>query len=245
MKLGKKPPVPDHRDLLFESYARPGLPRPPASFGYYSELPDWQMLGNDSYGDCVWAGADHETMLWTKLGGRPARFSDQDALADYAAVTGFDPADPSTDRGTDVRNALKYRQKTGVIDASGKRHRIGAYVALEPGDYSQLCEAVYIFGAAGIGIEFPDSAMSQFSQGKPWSVVPAAKIDGGHYVPVVGRAHRHLLCVTWGRLQPLTKAFFERYCDEAWCILSAEQLEHGKTRAGFDLAELKADLRAL
>jgi hypothetical protein len=30
----------------------------------------WGMLGNDHYGDCVWAGAAHETMLWNKEAAR-------------------------------------------------------------------------------------------------------------------------------------------------------------------------------
>lgn len=43
----------------------------------------------------------------------------------------------------------------------------------------------------------------------------------------------------------LTKTFFSRYCDEAWAILSEEQIKNGKTAAGFDIATLKADLQAL
>ena len=212
MKLGKREPEADHRDLLFESYAPAKLPQPPSVYGWQGEIQAWGMLGNDQFGDCVFAGADHETMLWTKLGGRPARFTDSDALADYGAVTGFDPKDPSTDQGTNVRDALKYRQKTGIRDSADKRHNIGAYVALEPGNVAQLREAVYLFSAAGIGIRFPESAMAQFSAGKPWQVVAGAKVDGGHYVPVVGWNRRYLFCVTWGKVQPMTRTFYKRYC---------------------------------
>lgn len=245
LKLGKQPARHDPRDLLLEHYLTPVLPKVPAAFGHEGAITDWQMLGNDSYGDCVFAGAAHETMLWNAEGGRAVGFTDSAVLADYAAVTGFDPADPSTDRGTDVRQALSYRRKTGVVDANGKRHKIGAFVALEPGNYEHLLTALYLFGAVGIGIQFPVSAMDQFNRGRPWSVVSGASIDGGHYIPLVARRHRHLDCVSWGRVQPMTKGFYERYTDESYALLSPEMLAAGHSPEGFDLAALTADLRAL
>lgn len=48
--------------------------------------------------------------------------------------------------------------------------------------------------------------------------------------------------MTWGRLQDLTWQFLERYCDEAYCILSADFLDGDKAPNGFDLEGLKAEL---
>ena len=66
------------------------------------------------------------------------RFTGANAIEDYSAVTGYDPKTPldadgnnPTDLGTNTRDGLNYRQKTGLIDTAGKRHRIGAYVSLE------------------------------------------------------------------------------------------------------------------
>ncbi|HJZ73307.1 MAG TPA: hypothetical protein VKE51_16300 [Vicinamibacterales bacterium] len=263
-KLGKKPATYDSRDLLFAKYrTSEPLPSHPKHFGHEKLVAaqGWQMLGNGpdntvapgftGAGDCVFAGGDHETMLWTIEGGQPATFTGANAIHDYSAVTGYNPhapVDPNgenpTDQGTNVRDALKYRQKTGLIDAKGTRHRIGAYVALEVGNLNQLLEALYLFGIVGIGIEFPESAMDQFDQGKPWSVVAGAKIAGGHYIPLV--AYRQMLeCVTWGRIQKVTSSFYSKYCDEAWAILSPEMLASGKSPEGFDLAQLQSDLNAL
>ena len=50
--------------------------------------------GFDGAGDCVFAGGDHETMLWTLEGGAPASFTGANAIADYSAVTGYDPKAP-------------------------------------------------------------------------------------------------------------------------------------------------------
>ena len=201
-------------------------------------------MGNDQFGDCVFAGAAHETMLWNAAAGRTVAFTPECVLSDYSAVTGFNPADPRTDQGTDVGEALSYRRKTGIIDAAGIRHTIGAYVSLTPKNYEQFLTAVWLFGAVGIGIQFPASAMDQFNRGKVWGVTKSA-IEGGHYIPVVADRKGKPVCVTWGKLQPMTKAFYLKYCDEAYVILSEEMLVGGKSPEGFDLLTLQADLAAL
>jgi len=256
-KLGKKPATYDKRDLQFAHYrtAAP-LPTYPKQFGHEKLVAAnaWQMLGNgpdntvspgfQGAGDCVFAGGDHETMLWTLEAGSAAKFTGATAIADYSAVTGYNPKDPNSDQGTDVREALKYRQNTGLVDAADSRHKIGAYLALEPGNVDHLLEALYLFGVVGIGIQFPGSAMDQFNAGKPWSVVQGAQIEGGHYIPLVAK-RTNLECVTWGRIQQMTSQFYAKYCDEAWAILSPEMLKSGKSPEGFDLAQLQADLNAL
>lgn len=110
-------------------------------------------------------------------------FTDANVLADYAAVTGFDPAKPDTDQGADMQEAAAYRRKTGIVDAQGDRHKIAAYLALEPGNLQHLFLASYLFGAVGIGLQLPASALLQTEQGLAWDVVADTTIAGGHYVP--------------------------------------------------------------
>lgn len=253
LKLGKQPATEDPRDLRFSSYVTAAkLPTPPAQFGHADLFgaKDWGMLGNDEWGDCAWAGPAHETMILTKEGGQPATFTTDGVLSDYAAGTGFDPnAGPPgknpTDRGSDPRKVLKYRMGTGIVDANGTRHKIGAFVKLDQTNLEQVLTAAYLFEAVGIGIQFPSTAMAQFNSGQPWDVVPGATVEGGHYVPLVGR-NGNLQVITWGALQEMTPAFFAQYCDEAWAYLSVEDLDgKGETAEGFNLAELKADLQSV
>jgi hypothetical protein len=229
LKLGKRPATHDDRDLRFSAYAVTAkLPRAPkGSFGHDTAVvplgESWGMLGNDSYGDCVWAGAAHETMVWNAEQGRP-----------------------STDQGTDVRQAMGYRRSTGVADGRHQRHKIAAYVRLDPGNHTELWQALYLFGVVGIGFEFPDYAMDEFRQNRRWSYHRKGQIEGGHYVPVVARkGATEPVVVTWGREQEMTLGFYEHYCDEAWAPLSEEALSGGRSLEGFDLAALQADLRAL
>jgi hypothetical protein len=226
----------------------------PKFFGHGNAFADWGVLGNDLYGDCVWAGGAHETELlnWLAAGGifgasSPVSFTTDNVLADYGS-TGFVKTDPTTDQGTVVGDALEYRRKTGLIDASGRRHKIAAYVKLDVGNLDMLLEALYLFEAVGIGIQFPTSAMDQFNAGQPWTPVPNAQIDGGHYIPLVGRPAPGVLdCVTWGKTQQMTDAFFQTYCDEAYGILSLEGLR-ARTQTnyeGFAWSQLASDAKVI
>lgn len=257
LKLGKKPFVPDERDLLFSQFrVAATLPKVPARFGHGTAFSNWQMLGNgpddtvepgfQGAGDCVFAGAGHETMLWNKLGGKKISILGKNSISDYTAVTGYVIGDDNTDQGTDVRTALKYRVKTGIVDSTGVRHMLGAYVKLDPKNWDQLMEAAYIGAVVGIGFEFPGSAMDQFNSGKDWDVVAGAQIEGGHYVPVVGRTSTLKGgAVTWAKRQGFTQAFYEEYNDETWALISQEELKNGKNERGFDYAGLSAAVNQL
>jgi len=247
MKLGKTPARPNAVTFKLARYIDTSvLPTPPAEFGHENLVPaqSWGMLGNDAHGDCVWAGAAHETMLWNLERDKTITFDPEQVLSDYSAVTGFDPDKPDTDQGTDMEAAAAYRRKTGVIDAAGKRHKVAAYLAITPGDVQEHLLALYVFGVVGLGVEFPGSAMDQFNAGKPWDVVPGSKVEGGHYIPLVAKRD-NLEIVTWGRIQEMTPAFLEKYNDESVVYISREMLTSGKSPEGFDLAQLKADLAAL
>lgn len=247
MKLGKLPARKGSVSFRLRDYQELSkLPAAPLKAGHFAAVRDWQgMLGNDQYGNCVLAGGDHEHIDWSIEGGTSAVFTAKTALADYAAITGFNPKDPSSDQGTDMQVAASYRRKTGLIDANGKRHKIAAYLAIAAGDADELKQAAYLFGACGVGIQFPSSAMDQFNAGKTWTVVRGGTIEGGHYVPAVGYDHQYVYVVTWGKLQRMSWAFFAKYCDEAIAYISPEMVKGGKTPEGFNINQLTADLAQL
>ena len=223
------------------------LPTPPAVFGHQAAVAEYHMLGNDLWGNCVWAGAAHEQYIWSLEGsGVRTHITTRDTLDDYAAVTGFAYTD-DTDNGTDVTDAAKYRQQTGIRDALNLRHKIDAYVSLDVGDLDQVFHAVYLTGACGIGIQLPESAEDQSDAngegltGVPWTVPGKINMAGGHYVPAVGRdADGNLLIVTWGTVQAMTPAFFERFNDEGVAYLSLETLNaKGLSPEGYDADMLR------
>lgn len=245
LKLGKLPAQPGAVKLKLSSYL-PKLPKISAHFGYERGYPvsGWGMLGNDHLGDCVFAGAAHEVMLWNKANKRDVPFTDASVISDYSAVTGYSPAVPYSDRGTFTGDMLKYRRKIGVLDAKGNRHKILAYLELDHNNLEQIAAATFLFGVVGLGIKCPASAQEQFAAGKTWDVVGASGVDGGHYIPLVARRNV-LKVITWGKLQGMTLKFARKYIDEAVVTLSADFLTAGKAPNGFKKAQLLDDLKEI
>jgi hypothetical protein len=262
-KLGKLPARQDSRDITWKNLkaAGPPLPKLPPTFGYGTifgdgEAPkDWQMNGNgpddtvqpgfQGAGDCVFACAAHTTRTANWLANHPVTITGKESIADYSTVTGYVIGDDNTDNGTDMRTALAFRQKTGTLDAAGKRHKIGAYVALEAGDWTELGEACWIFSAVEIGFEFQQAQYDQFNSGV-WDYDASSEIIGGHCVPFFGRhAGKGGGLVSWADHLWGTEAFYENLCDEAYAIVYPEELETGKTRHGYDLTALQGFLKEL
>lgn len=246
MKLGKLPARTNATFLNLSSYLDPALrQRIPADFGYDHTVVDYPMLGNDELAVSVWAGAAHETMLWARERGEVVEF-DADAVAsDYAAFTGWDRDQPETDLGTDLQGAASYRRRVGIVDSTGQRHRVGAYVSLVPGDPDELAAAAYIFGAVGVGWRLPEYAVEDISAGRPWEVRHGMPpLAGGHYTPVVARRGGLFCALTHGRVQQVTEMFYRRYCDEAIAYLPADLLDEGAAAPGLDIERLVRDLKA-
>jgi hypothetical protein len=247
LKLGKKPArVGSIRFGFAQFFNASDLPKPPLVFGRVGLIRDWGMLGNDKVSDCVFAGAAHETMLWRAWAGAPVpTFTDQNVISDYAKVTGYDGSEAS-DQGTDMQAAAAYRKQVGVVDDSGTRHQIDAYVSLRPGNLDELALATYLFGAVGLGFEMPSSTQDQFDNAEPWTPVKSSPNDGGHYVMCCGRnSAGNFLVVTWGRLQAVTPDFILDKMDEGCCYLSFEQMRGNINPRGFDEAGLQKALAEL
>jgi hypothetical protein len=251
--LGKTPARLGAVSLKFATFfSAPDLPTPPLVFGRPGHVPaqkdsPWGMLANDSVGCCVWSDAGHQTMYWRALAGRPVSFDDNGVLSDYSASTGYIRGNSSTDHGTDLQQAAAYRQKIGVVDASGVRHKTDAYVALEVGNIDQIALATWKLWTVSLGIQFPSSARDQFDRGEVWTPVSGSSIEGGHCVSIIGRNSRgEFLIVTWGQLTAVTPAFISAYMDEGICHLSFDQMKSDDiSPRGFDENALRAALAQL
>lgn len=247
LKLGLKPVIARTTDLMFAKYFIPSapLPAPPSRFGHYAKVNGkWLMLGNDRYGDCVWAGAAHEHLLWNAIWGRDVEFNDECVLECYSEATGFNAKKPTTDQGTDVHEAMSYRQQKGILDAKGNRHTIGAYVWLEPGNYPQYLKANYIFDTVGVCIDCPASAQDQFNRGRTWTPVQGSPIEGGHYIPGAGKA-MYPVVITWAKEQLMSQRFYEKFNTASVVVISDEMLDNpktGKNAQAFDWVTLQRDL---
>jgi len=239
VRLGKLPVRVDVRTLSLAGYVDTAvLPRPPAALDLAAPVPDWPMYANDRIGDCTCAAAAHMIEAWTAAAHRRAvEVSERSVLRAFDAVKLIDPA--TGEAGAVELDVLKYWRRTGIA-----RHRIGAFARVRLHDHALVRAAAWLFGGLYIGVQLPLTAQRQDVWDWTHRLDGPARPGswGGHAVDVVGYDASTLTFVTWGRLKQMTWAFWDRYCDEVYALLSPDFLERGEAPNGFDLAALERDL---
>lgn len=240
-KLGKLTARHDKRTLQLAKYLTSALPLPPATCDWTTKVTSWPMMMNDQLGDCTCAAAGHLIELWTANSGSLIVPTDQQIVAAYEAITGYNPATGANDNGAVETDVLNYWRQNNIGG-----YGIVGYAALEPHNHQHVMDAVYLFGGCYIGVSLPTSAQNQ----TVWSVPPGGAVGdgapgswGGHAVPIVAYDQRGLTCITWGAPLTMTWQFWDTYCEESYAILSNNWF-NGQNKApnGFDLATLQADL---
>ena len=227
LKLGKRDPEFSDSDLRYQAMMKippSGIPFP-TQWDSDATLPglDNPMFLNDELGNCVIAGRAHQTRRFEYVEqGKIITITDDEVKQEYFSETGGE------DSGLVVSRSLKRWRRRGWI-AGGKNYKIQGYARLKEGRLYDIHSAIYADLGIGIGFMVPSSAMEQFDAGEPWDIVnPYGSVDGGHYVYVPAYTETSLVCVTWGKKQPMTNRFYNWYCDEAWAIFDAVNTERRK-----------------
>jgi hypothetical protein len=242
ISFGKKPAKADARNLKFRAILRapPVLPKEYDFDTHHQGVPT-PMFGNDNYGDCVIAGRAHQTLRFELAEQkRLIHITDSEVLMEYFDQTG------GADTGLVVLDSLKDWRSDGW-KAGRKRYKIQAFAQLDPGTRSQIKQAVYVDIGVGLGFTLPNSAITQFHAGKPWTVVSGRNgrpnPRNGHYVYVPGYTTKGPVCVTWGRKQQMSWTFLKKYCDEAYAII--DEIDTAKKKRLLDAKKLDAFLDTL
>jgi hypothetical protein len=237
--LGKLPVRTDVRTLSLARYVdQLVLPPPPRTFAETAKVGSWPLYANDRIGDCTTAAAGHMIEAWTAaVRGQAVVLTDEDVLDAFEHVKRVDPL--TGEEGAVELEVLQYWRKHGIGE-----HRIGAFARVSVHNRRLVETGAWLFGGLYIGLQLPLTAQQQDVWDWTGSLAGDAKPGswGGHAVDVVAYDGRGVTVVTWGRLKQMTWEFWDRYCDEAYAILSEDFLAGGKAPNGFDLAALKADL---
>lgn len=245
LKLGRKPKKHDRRNLMLARYlaAKPVLPAsidwtPAVKSGLLNS--GWPMFANDRVGCCTCASPGHAIECWSANVGVERLITDDDVLAAYSAVSGYNSSDPSTDNGAAALDVLNYWRQTGIGG-----HRITAFVEVSTSSILELRAAVAWFGGVYLGLDLPLSAQSQ--TGFVWDSVAADGGEwGGHQVFIPKFDQDGFTCITWAQRQKMTNRFVSQYGMEAYAIISPDWFNAaGITPSGFDMPALNADLSTL
>ena len=112
MKYGRREPK-RSPSLKLASFLK-AIPSHPLSEDYLVNLSDWQMLGNDQYGDCACVGwSNIRRFVTALLGGNENYPGLNEVLQLYKTQN---PGFPDEDNGMDMQTMLEYLNKKGGPD---------------------------------------------------------------------------------------------------------------------------------
>lgn len=218
--------------------------------GYTNDVPDtvdwmggveaWPMYANDRIRDCVAAAAGHAEESWSRYGaGKTLMVTDDDVIRFYEQISGYNPTDPSTDKGANMQDGLDVWRKVGVAG-----HRIVGFAQLDHTNQPECKAALAWFGVLYVGVNLPASAVAQTRARVAWSCDPSLdnRIAGRHAVHI-GACDASGLWKgsTWGRSQEITSSWLSNYAEEAWVPLSREWIKQdGVSASNLKAQELNA-----
>lgn len=239
MKLGRKAVKTDTRTLALSKYLTSQLPAPPAAQNWLGGNSNWGMMLNDTLGDCTIAGVGHAVQVWSLNTGSEATVPDATIENYYEQWDGYVPGQPNTDNGGIELDVLTDWQKQGFAG-----HALLGFAKAKTTNLTEIRQSIALFGGVYIGLALPLTAQSQ----DVWDVVPRSGKNGakgswgGHCVFVCAYDAGSFTCITWGQPKQMTVAFWKKYCDEAYALLGQDWLNAKGSPAGFDQAQLQADL---
>ncbi len=220
LRLGKLPAVIDSRTMKLSAVLRE-LPPLPAEFDLDKQLNlnECRMFANDQYGDCVIAGRAHMTMRFEK-------FEQQKALdiADQEVVNQYFKESGGKDSGLVMLTSLNSWRHDGW-KVAGQTYGIHAFTSINKKSHSEVMATIYLLNGVYCGFLLPLSAQTQFAQGLPWSVKYDGGADavagswGGHCVYGMAYEETGPVCITWGKRQQMTWAFWDAYCEESYAVV--------------------------
>ena len=236
VKFGRRAPVAVGPHLKLRNYLRAALPTAPATYDYTPKaatiLAD--VMGNDQYGDCVFACGYHTVGVETANAGDPFHATLAQVLADYTATTGFNPNDPSTDNGANIQDVLNYWSTHGFANGT----KLLGYLAVDATNVAEVQAACYLFENGITGLALPDAWINPFpgANGFIWDVAGAPDSNNGHCVPFYGYSTAGVKICTWGLLGTMTYAALAEYAvskssGELWVVLTPDQLTKGQSKA--------------
>ena len=198
---------------------------------------NWGMLGNDTHGDCTFAGIVHARMAHAAALGITETFpSDTDVVNAYLSYTG------GADQGAVEADLLKFWQTNDLFGS-----KLSAFAPTDHADLDELRSVIANFGLAYIGVQLPVTFSDQFRNNQPWDLTgtPADnQIEGGHCIILVGYDKDHVQCITWGKVQQITWKWLQSYMEESWALITPEIVEKG-LYGNMRLDELTTDLGKL
>lgn len=210
--------------------------------------------GNDSIGDCVLAEEAHFIGVVTGNAGTLYSYSQAQTIAAYSAITGYNPANPSSDQGTDPTVCMNYFTQNAYADGT----KLDGWVSVDATSISEVQFAIGGLGNLKIWLSLPDAYINPFpsSSGFLWGT-GTPNPQQGHCIGspaynsprIVGSNSQGVQVMSWGLVGTMTWAGLAQLCVPAAGGGLAVRLTrdwmnkaNGNTPSGFAYADLVSDV---
>jgi len=263
VKLGAKPATVDRRDMLLKTYLDTdkllASEDVPGAIDW-SQMPDQDgqqipydddVLGNDAFGDCVFAGPGHQLRMIAALTGNqpPVPVTGDSTLHEYSLCTGFDPSNPTTDNGADIRDMLKRAVNVGMWGEKAL-----AFAAIDMDDPVQRRVACWLGCGTINGYALPKYAQGAVDSQRRqlWDVPPGGfpvgqgvATWGGHCIWRQSDSPKLLGGNSWGEKTIWTPVFERACCEQSFVLLwPTWVLRSGRAPNGLALEDMLTDVAA-
>jgi hypothetical protein len=251
VRFGRKRPVSLGPHFKIGDYMRATLPTPPASADYSAAAMAniSNIFGNDTLGDCIIAAGYHLTGVETGNAGDLFIPTTTQYIADYSAIGGYVPGDPSTDNGCDEVTALNYWTTKGFQNGT----KLAGWTTVDATNPSQLMTSCYLFEGGLLTLELPDTFTNPFPSvnGFTWGG-GTPDPSQGHGIAFGGYDSKLGYKVyTWGMWGWFSFEGLAELCTQAagggaYLVLSPDQIAKGAAKSpnGFAWNDLISDLDA-
>jgi hypothetical protein len=233
------------------------LPPVPDSVDYTKGITQFGMMMNDKLGDCTCAGVYHARQIWTANTTNERTESDPTVFTLYEDACGYQPGNPSTDKGGVEQDVLTYIMINGIPLDNGSVDKILAFFEVDFRNIDDVKRCIDDCGVAYIGFNVPYCMFENYDphQGALpfWRVDPnntnVIMEDGnpaGHCVILCAYDEEGPTCVSWGGKYKMTWDFFTTFTDETYSIVSNDWVTiTGKTPLGMTVDELEQQMEAI
>lgn len=229
--LGRLPEKRDPRTLRLANFVE--KPRGPLGYDLRNgRLPVWR---NDAIGCCTVAATAGLLTTWRRwTTPLVAQTTDAEVIARYKEVSGYDGT-AATDRGAYMLDVLKAWRARGFAGAP-----LSAYLRVDADDHDLIRYALAHCAGVYVGADLPASAQRETL----WrQTTDEPRSWGGHSMAALAYDRLGYTFATWGKYVQCTRAWWDKYVDEVYVLLSPAWFVSGASPKGFDAQALQQCLQ--
>jgi hypothetical protein len=236
-RLGARDPK-NAKAMMFASFFK-AVPSHPLIRNYVQVINNWDILGNDKWGDCGPVSiSNNRALVSMVLGGKEVYPNLADTLDLYKRLNpDFNEETGEGDNGVDLQTMLEEVHRNGIAGS-----KCVAFAKVNIRNIDEVRAAIDIFGSVILGLDLQTAQQDQTAKGI-WDYADSGEwgghaILGGAYTSLTGDGQGDIGGITWAQFIALTDKFWLHQAMECWVVIWPEhygtlQFEQGVDAEAF------------